>query len=78
MHLSLSPGSVHTVTYRNWQGVTSERRIQVTEIYYGATTYHPTPQWLLRAWDLDKREERTFALADMRPAAQTPAGDGHA
>lgn len=51
-------------SYRNWKGETGVRTVAPTQIWYGATEYHPEKQWFLKALDLDKDEERDFALAD--------------
>lgn len=48
--------------YRNWRNEVSVRRIMPLEVYYGSTEWHPTPGWLLRAWDFGKQAERDFAL----------------
>lgn len=53
------------ITYTNWCGETSERRILPKEIWFGTTKWHTTEQWLLKATDLDKSEERDFALQDI-------------
>lgn len=51
-----------TVVYTNWKGETSPRRIIPLQFSYGKTDYHPEEQWLLRVWDLDKQDYRTYAL----------------
>lgn len=53
-------------TYTNWKGETSVRWFLPLELFWGSTEWHPEPQWLLRALDLDKNEERTFAMKDMK------------
>lgn len=55
------------IRYRNHRGETALRRITPKGVYYGATKWHPEPQWLLSAWDHDKQEARDFALADINP-----------
>jgi hypothetical protein len=51
--------------YVNWKGNKGHRRAEIDEFYYGSTEYHPKPQWLLSAFDLDKKEYRIFAMKDM-------------
>ncbi|MGM9923873.1 MAG: hypothetical protein ACI35R_06450 [Bacillus sp. (in: firmicutes)] len=51
--------------YVNWKGVKSSRKVVVTSFLYGITEYHPEPQWLLDAYDLEKEEHRVFAMKDM-------------
>lgn len=51
--------------YKNWEGKTAIRRVKPIEIWYGKTEWHKEEQWLLKAMDLDKGEERDFAVRDI-------------
>lgn len=51
--------------YVNWKGNKGHRQIETQKIYFGATEYHPEEQWLLVGLDLNKGQERTFAMKDM-------------
>jgi hypothetical protein len=51
--------------YINWKGVKGHRSAEVQGIYYGSTKFHKEPQWIMEAYDLDKRESRDFAMKDM-------------
>ncbi|WP_444668326.1 hypothetical protein [Cereibacter changlensis] len=53
-----------TLTYTNWRGQTAERTIIPIRVWWGSTTWHPEPQWLLTAVDAEKGLERDFALKD--------------
>jgi predicted DNA-binding transcriptional regulator YafY len=53
------------INYTNWKGVSSKRNIIPLIPFYGKNEWHPTEQWLLIAWDLDKMAFRTFAIKDM-------------
>lgn len=53
-----------TVTYTNWRGETAVRRIVPLRVWFGSTAWHPEPQWILTALDVDKDKERHFALKD--------------
>lgn len=53
------------IDYTNWKGQRAPRRIVPKRIYFGTTEYHKTPQWLLVAYCLRKRAERTFAVKDI-------------
>lgn len=69
------------VTYRNWRGEVSERRILPILIRYGTSKWHPEPQWLMLATDVDKGEEREFALkgfgaSDVPANGPVPSQDG--
>jgi len=60
------------LTYTNYRGETAERRIIPFEVWFGSTEWHPEPQWLLRAYDCEKKADRDFALKDFgKPAAVT-------
>ena len=52
-------------TYTNYRGEVAERRIHPQRIYFGNTPWHPDTQWLMEAYDLDRKEMRDFALRDM-------------
>ncbi len=60
-------GTEMRFAYTNYRGEKSLRRVRPLRMWWGATPYHPRPQWLLSAIDLDKAEERIFAVADMAP-----------
>lgn len=61
-----------TVTYRNWRGEVGERTITPIRVWFGATDWHPEPQWLLEAFDHDKGANRDFALKDFGASPSTP------
>lgn len=60
-----------TIDYTNWRGVRSQRRIQPRVLHWGQSEYHPEPQFLLRAWDVEKRAMREFAMKDIHAWAPT-------
>jgi predicted DNA-binding transcriptional regulator YafY len=51
--------------YKNWRCETTERHVLPIEIWFGSTDFHTTPQWLMKAIDQDKQEERDFAIEDI-------------
>ena len=54
------------IIYRNWRGEITERTIKpLGALTFGSTPYHREPQWLLPAMDIDKGQERTFAVKDI-------------
>jgi predicted DNA-binding transcriptional regulator YafY len=55
-----------TVLYTNHRNETARRRIQPLRIWFGSTEWHPEPQWLMSATDLDKGAVRDFAMQDIR------------
>ena len=59
------PGNDVSILYRNHRDETAYRTIQPIEIWFGFTKWHRSPQWLLRAIDVDKKAERDFAMCDI-------------
>lgn len=55
-----------TILYTNWRGETAERVVVPDRIYFGATSFHKTPQWLMTAHDVEKDARREFALCDIQ------------
>jgi hypothetical protein len=41
------------VSYTNWRGETSVRRVILSTIRFGTTEWHPEPTWLIYMFDLD-------------------------
>lgn len=60
-------GVANRVRYTNYKGDTRIRFIVPYRIWFGTTEYHPEPQWLVCAVDMEKNEQRDFALRDMVP-----------
>ena len=59
------------LTYTNHRGETGVRRIiPLAAPWWGQSDYHVEPQWLLRAFDVDKQVEREFALKDFGASFQ--------
>lgn len=52
--------------YTNWRGATRTRRAFPDVVRWGSTEWHPRPQWLMGAWDVEKGAYREFALCDMK------------
>lgn len=63
--LELTHSTIIEFDYINWKGVEGKRTVKILGFYFGSTEYHKESQWLLRAKDLDKGEERIFAMKDM-------------
>ena len=66
-------GEPVTLTYTNWRGETAQRTITPKRIWWGATDWHPEPQWLLTAFDAEKQADRDFAIKDFGAATPQPA-----
>ena len=54
------------IIYTNYKGETAERTIIPLELWFGSTEYHKEEQWLLKAFDLEKKAERNFAVKDIK------------
>ncbi len=54
------------ILYINHRGETSVRNIVPIEIVFKSTEYHPEVQWLLRAFDIDRNDERHFAFMNIK------------
>lgn len=52
--------------YRDRTGQVATRRVMPLEIWFGTNAFYKTPQWLLKAFDLDKEADHDFALKDVR------------
>ncbi len=64
------------ILYQNYRGEVAVRRIFPKEISFGATQWHSEEQWLLLAYDLDKAQDRTFAIKDIRAWWSDEDGQG--
>ncbi|WP_287310864.1 hypothetical protein [Mesorhizobium sp.] len=55
-----------TFHYKNYRGEHSERRVLPRGFRFGTSEFHPKPQWLLIAYDLDKKALREFSFEEIR------------
>ena len=63
------------IDYTNHRGERAWRRICPQQIIYNRNEWHPERQWLLVAYDFDKKAERVFAMAmihEWKPNAVAP------
>jgi predicted DNA-binding transcriptional regulator YafY len=67
------------IDYTNWRGERALRRIRPLRIDFENNEWRPETQWLLLATDVDKGEERTFALNNIHawfsPAEPVASGE---
>lgn len=54
------------ILYTNWKGDTRWRKIIPISIEFKMTQWHKKEQWILNAIDVDKNEERGFAIKDIK------------
>lgn len=52
--------------YKNYRGEAGYRKVIPIHIVFGANEWHPEPQWLLYALDLEKNAPRFFAMKDIK------------
>ena len=60
------------VLYKNWRGKVSERNIFPLSIFYGKTEFHKEEQWLMKVYDLDKKDYRVYSLKDIQEWINIP------
>ena len=53
------------IDYTNYKGERSWRTISPDTLSFSTNTWHPVRQWLLRAWDVEKKAVREFAMKDI-------------
>jgi len=54
------------IVYTNYRGETAIRTVVPVKIWFGSCEWYPDEQWLLNAYDLDRRADRTFALKNIK------------
>ncbi|MCK1585451.1 hypothetical protein IVB03_39345 [Bradyrhizobium sp. 168] len=63
---STTEGAAIEFEYTNWEGRKGIRQAIPLSIRFGKSEWHGVPQWLMLAYDIDKRAEREYAMADMQ------------
>lgn len=53
------------IKYKNWKGEISNRIIIPHKIWFGGSDYHKEIQWFMKAYDIDKCDNRDFAIKDI-------------
>lgn len=61
---NVKPTSVK-FTYRNYKKDIQRRHVRPISIEFNSTEHHPKPQWLLRAYCLDREAIRCFAMDEI-------------
>lgn len=55
------------VLYTNYKGQTNYRVIVPRRMWFGVCLFYgDAPQWLLEVYDMEKKEMRTFSMANVR------------
>lgn len=58
--------------YTNYEGKRAIREVLPDTVTWKSTLWHPEPQWLLHAFDYDKKQHRDFALKDVHRFSAEP------
>lgn len=58
----LKEGVAVQFDYKNYRGVTRKRYVVALNITFEATQYYPKAQFILNAFDIEKRDKRGFAM----------------
>jgi predicted DNA-binding transcriptional regulator YafY len=53
------------ILYTNHRGEARWRQIIPREMFFGASDWHPEPQWQLAAHDVERLAMRTFAMTSI-------------
>lgn len=53
------------IDYTNWKGERGIREIVPYQIVFDSNKFHEEPQWLLEAFDIKKKDIRTFAMKNI-------------
>jgi hypothetical protein len=61
----LSEGRVYVLYSDHITGGMARRKLMPMDIFYGCIPGWPVPQWLLRAFDMDRGEQLLFAMQDI-------------
>lgn len=56
------PGAA-TIVYKNHREEVTTLRIRPDALFFGTSAHHPEPQWLLKAFNLERQVMRTYSMA---------------
>ena len=54
------------ILYTNYRGETAIRDVIPIKIWFGSTDWHPEEGWLMDAYDIEKKNNRSFAMKDIK------------
>lgn len=64
--MSMNENQIIKICYTNYRGETSIREILPIRIWFGVTEWHKEEGWLLDAFDIEKKAERSFSITDIK------------
>lgn len=63
--MALDTSKVVLIDYTNYRGERSKIRVRPERIYFGSTEFHPEPQWIMQALNVDRHMTRHYAVKDI-------------
>ncbi len=63
---TVEPNKTIRVEYTNWRNETAVRTIVPISLRWGSTEWHTEEQWLLKVWDVERKDYREYALRDIK------------
>lgn len=63
--ISLTHGTVVQFDYMNYRGEHSKRQVAFMGVYYGHNEWHPEDEFIMKAFDKEKKSVRYFAIKDI-------------
>jgi len=63
--------------YINYRYEYSIRKVIPLSIDLTSSAYHPEKQWIMKAWDINKKDYRSFALSDCNFQIGKELNHGH-
>ncbi len=64
-----------SIEYTNWRGERRVREIIPLTLEFGVNDWHPKPQYLLRAIDVETTTEKEFAMEGIHSWTPVPSGE---
>lgn len=63
--VAMMTGAELAFTYTNYRGEVSDRRAKIRKVGFVTCDWHAGRQWIADGTDLDKGQDRSFAVRDM-------------
>lgn len=68
----MESSKILSFNYLNWKNIESKRFVIPQSITFTSNEYHPTPEWLMKAYDLERKALRTFSLKKIKKYYNVP------
>ncbi len=63
--MNRNPEAIVYVDYTNWRGERKIRKIQPISLEFTSNQFHPEPQWLIQALDIDSTKVKWFSMKNI-------------